>query len=67
MIRLIVTRSDIGAAVNIGGPVFQEHKTFDVSLPEVEAWLREEQGTYERRRFVGIEIRDEAGNETDAG
>jgi hypothetical protein len=56
MIRIVCTRADAGMAANVGGPVTIHMKTFDVDLPEIEAWLKERGHTYEERTFTGIEI-----------
>lgn len=41
MLRLIVRRYDVAGAVNVGAPVDNNYKTFDVDLPEIEAYLTE--------------------------
>lgn len=56
MIRLIARSADRGAAANVGGPVDTEYKTFDVDLPEVEAWLLKNSGKYLWSEIVGAEI-----------
>ncbi len=56
MIRIVCQSSDPGMAINIGGPIHLDMKTFDVDLPEVEAWFAGKIGTYESRDFIGIEI-----------
>ena len=58
MIRILCQVTDIGAAANIGGPVQDRYKTFDVDLPEVEEWINKE-GQWETRLvnvyFIGVE------------
>ncbi len=55
MIRIICANNDFADAANVGGPATVTHKTFDVELPEVEAWLREHV-KYHSRSFQGIEL-----------
>jgi hypothetical protein len=59
MIRLIASETDAGQAANVGGPVSVRHKTFDIHIPELEAWINEpleKKWGYIERRFEGIEI-----------
>jgi hypothetical protein len=56
MLRIICRTDDAGMAANVGGSVCTEHRTFDVELPELEAWLREPQGTYGHRQVTGVEL-----------
>jgi hypothetical protein len=56
MIRIVCHEADAEMAGNVGGPVQQSYKTFDVDLPNVEAWLESVSGIYKRRQVVGIEI-----------
>lgn len=39
VIRILCVECDIGTAVNIGGPVEQKGKSFDIDCPDLEAWL----------------------------
>ena len=55
MIRLVCSELDC-FAVNVGGNGHTQMKTFDVELPEVEAWLSDKSGMYIQRAFVGVEI-----------
>ncbi|MGE5523423.1 MAG: hypothetical protein ACM3SS_06900 [Rhodospirillaceae bacterium] len=57
MIRLVVRTCDAGMAANVGGEVCVEYKTFDVDVPELEAFLREV-GTYSFKNIVGAELLD---------
>lgn len=57
MIRLVVRTDDAGMAANVGGNVDTSYKTFDVDLPEVEAFLRDK-GKYMHIRLVGCELHD---------
>jgi hypothetical protein len=49
-------------AANVGGPVVETCKTFDVDMPEVEAYLscpdRDQYGnwTYTTRMVIGVEV-----------
>jgi len=43
-------------AVNVGGDVLTTYKTFDVELPEVEAYLSAMPNQYTERSVVGIEV-----------
>ena len=59
MIRIICFENDCSDAANVGGPNKLSMKTFDVDIPEVEAWMEEafSQGwKYVTRGFSGIEI-----------
>ena len=55
MVRIIVQDNDFGEAANVGGPTHQSFKTFDVELPEVEAYLNEKL-TWVHRSVIGIEL-----------
>lgn len=56
MIRIIVQTNDAGMAANIGGNVQIKHRIFDVDLPALEAFLREDVGTYAHRQVIGVEL-----------
>lgn len=59
MIRLIFVEVDAADTAAIGSPVKVMHKSFDLDLPKIEAWLNEpknEGWSYCSRQFVGIEI-----------
>lgn len=55
-IRLLVRTDDAAMPSHVGGSVLTTFKTFDVELPEVEAFLSESQGTYAHRQLVGVEV-----------
>jgi hypothetical protein len=55
-IRIIVRECDEGAARNVGGPVQTRHRTFDVDLPELEAYLRNVPYDYVCREVIGVEL-----------
>ena len=55
MIRIIMRNVNFAEAANVGGPVHETLKSFDVHLPDVEAWLREK-GPWFWRSTIGIEI-----------
>lgn len=55
MLRLIVRTDDAGMAVNVGGSVLVQYRTFDVDLPEVEAFLGRV-GNLAHRQVVGVEL-----------
>lgn len=46
---------NFGAAVNVGGPVDVEWKTF-TDPAQLEAWLREPTDSYETRAVTGVEV-----------
>jgi hypothetical protein len=54
MLRIVVRESNCGAACNVGGPVDVTWKTFDVDLPELEAYLSEAV-RFQTREVVGVE------------
>lgn len=56
MIRFIVQTDDASMAANVGGNVHTSHRTFDVDLPELEAFLRETGNPYRERRLIGCEL-----------
>ena len=56
MIREVVQTSDAVMAANVGGPVQNRLRTFDVDLPELEAFLREDLGVYADRQVIGVEL-----------
>lgn len=58
MIRIIVRTDCAGMACNVGGAVETSYRTFDVDLPDLEQFLREDQGTYSQRQALGIELID---------
>ncbi len=55
MIRLIVRTDDAGMAANVGGSVLVQYRTFDVDLPEVEAFIASV-GSLAHRQVVGVEL-----------
>jgi hypothetical protein len=61
MMRIIVRSDYAGMAVNIGGAVETEFKTFDVDLPEVEQYLRavkdNPKDVYSQRQVAGVELK----------
>jgi hypothetical protein len=57
VIRIIVKQIDSTVvAVGVSDEAREEFKTFDVELPEVEQWLRENTD-YVHRSFIGIELK----------
>jgi hypothetical protein len=59
MIRIVVQEAEAGMAANVGGPVQIKYRTFDVNLPELEAYLREpkeQKLTYTDRQVSGVEL-----------
>lgn len=57
MIRVIVRESDYSAAAHVEGMAASvAFRTFDVELPEIEAYLTKPPSTWTDRQFVGIEI-----------
>jgi hypothetical protein len=56
MVRIICTESDAAMAANVGGPVTQRMKSFDVDIPELEKWLKDRPSTYMERTFTGLEL-----------
>jgi hypothetical protein len=46
-------------AANVGGAVHTDHRTFEVDLPELEAFLAEPKRhnwTYTQRQVIGVEV-----------
>lgn len=62
--RIIVRTDYAGMAANVGGSVLTEFRTFDVSTPEVEAFLAEKLGSYDQRQVIGVERRALADKDT---
>lgn len=59
MIRLVVRTDDANQAAHVGGAVQVTYKTFDVELPEVEAFIdevREKKWQFTSRQIVGFEM-----------
>ena len=57
MIRILAKDDDATMAANIGGSVLSTYRTFDVDLPEVEAWLISRQGNaYAQAQIIGWEL-----------
>ena len=61
MIRIVVQTANAGMAANVGGSVYTSLRIFDVELPALEAYLREDQGTYGHRQVIGVELPHSAG------
>lgn len=56
-LRIITRYTDCGAAANVGGPVIEAYRTFDVDLPELVAYLtapRDNQ--WVTRTVIGAEL-----------
>jgi len=61
MIRIIVRTDEASMAANVGGAVESTWKTFDVVLPELEAFLQKpkaEKWPYSHRQVSGVEVLD---------
>lgn len=69
MLRIIVRTVDYGRAANIGGSPVETLKTFDVSAPEVEAFMEEYRADIKKeqehkrqiwwdRSIAGVEVLD---------
>jgi hypothetical protein len=57
MLRIIAHCCNAGMAANVGGTVHETHRTFDIELPELEAWLRANDGThYSHAQVTGVEV-----------
>lgn len=60
MLRIIVRRRDVAAAVNVDGPVDVTYRTFDVDLPEIERCLTDNGGyadaAYVTTEVIGVEV-----------
>lgn len=55
-LRLICRESDSGAACNVGGPVIETYRTFDVEVAgDVWEWLARD-AIYNSRRVIGVEV-----------
>lgn len=60
MIRIVCIESSYGAAANVGGPVHQYTKTFDISGPDADKcaeWLRSIP-SHGERSVVGVEFEE---------
>ena len=60
MLRLTVRTDDASMAANVGGAVLTTHRSFDVDLPALEAFLREKHHSLCHRQVVGYELLDDA-------
>ena len=57
MLRLIIKTIDASHCPHVGGSPLESFKTFDVSLPEVEAFLAGFTGfSYVNAHLVGVEL-----------
>jgi hypothetical protein len=56
MIRIIVRHDDAGMASNVGGSVLTKYKTFDISAPEVENYIKSRTTGYSHAQISGAEI-----------
>lgn len=61
MLRIIVQTDDANMAAHVGGNVHISHRTFDVELPELEAFLRDTANNYAQRRVIGVEVPELSG------
>jgi hypothetical protein len=60
MIRIIIRQVNTGDVAFGGAPSAPvTFRTFDVSVPSVEVWLRQKMGDYITREVVGVELLDE--------
>jgi len=59
MLRIIVRTDNADMAANVGGAVLSEFKTFEVSAPEIEAFLRQRMSGLSHRQVVGVEVTDD--------
>ena len=57
MLRLVVTTSDIGHMIHAGGEIVRSSKTFDIHLPELEAILKNGDGTEYITASLSYEVR----------
>lgn len=59
MLRVVCCENEHTHTVHVGGPPSITYKTFDVDLPEIEAWLDkykdQKQHSYNVRTIVGVE------------
>jgi hypothetical protein len=55
MIRVIVQTDDADMAANVGGDVHTTLRSFDIDIPELEKFLREDIGKYAHRQVIGVE------------
>ena len=68
MLRVVVETCDAGMAAHVGGSVEKQVRTFDIDVPELDAFLREYTkaveaakdadtgGLYWHRQVVGVEV-----------
>jgi hypothetical protein len=57
MLRVIVRMSDAGAAAHVGGPVYVEHRTFDIEAVDLEAFMRAgDDDPWKKTEIVGVEL-----------
>lgn len=61
MIRVVVETCDAGMAANVGGSVYRQIRSFDISAPELEAFLSERFSvspapSYCHRQVIGVEL-----------
>lgn len=54
-VRIIVATTDARCAANVGGPVHVSYTTFDVSAPDLEAFMAQKWECVERS-IVGVEV-----------
>ena len=61
----VIVRSDYGGlACNVGGSVEVDYQTFDITAPELEAYLAEKLDSYSHRQVIGVaQVRAETGND----
>jgi hypothetical protein len=57
MLRIVTKQDNAGMAANCGGSVLSTLKTFDIELPEVEAYLKSfDKDTYSHVQVIGVEV-----------
>ena len=57
MLRIVAKLDSCGMAANVGGSTLSTFKTFDVELPELEAYLRScDDQTYMHVQVIGVEV-----------
>lgn len=55
MLRVIVRTTNAGDSLHVGGPVHESVKTFDISVEDLERFLRTEE-PWVTRQVVGVEL-----------
>lgn len=56
MIRVLCRQIDGSNMANVGGPLEESYRTFDIDFPQLEDWLRKSGESFLTRSVIGVEV-----------